>query len=245
MDLPLPLALALLGLASGVHCAGMCGGIVSAFATQRVIPPVSSGVAVKPEWQRQLFFNLGRISSYAAAGAVAGFLGSAGALVAGALPAQSALLLLANGILIVVGLHLAGAAPWLSRWGALGAPLWRRLQPLAARFVSATALPRIYVAGVLWGGLPCGLVYGALGAAAAVASLSGAALDGALAMLAFGVGTLPNLLAAGVAAARARHWLARRAVRLAAGSTVLAFGAYGLAHAAGVAEGIRRGILCI
>jgi sulfite exporter TauE/SafE len=50
-------------------------------------------------------------------------------------------------------------------------------------------------------------------------------------MLAFGLGTLPWLLLAGLAAARLRAWMGRRALRVAAGGTVLAFGAFGLAHA--------------
>jgi sulfite exporter TauE/SafE len=81
--------------------------------------------------------------------------------------------------------------------------------------------------GLLWGWLPCGLVYGALVAAA----FAGSAEAGAAAMAAFGLGTLPWLLAAGVAAARVRDFLRLSAVRLAAGGAVLGFGAWGLAHA--------------
>jgi hypothetical protein len=242
MDLHLPLAMALLGLASGVHCVGMCGGIVGAFSARPVIPIVASEAKAKPEWQRQLLFNLGRISSYAAAGALAGIAGSAGALAAGMLPAQSAMLVIANVVLILIGLQLAGRSRWLARLEAFGAPLWRRIQPLAATLLQARRATRVYFGGLLWGLLPCGLVYGALVLAAA---LSASALEGASAMLAFGIGTLPNLFAAGLAAARLRTWFKRPAMRTGAGVAVLAFGVYGLANAAGVAEGIRRGILCI
>jgi sulfite exporter TauE/SafE len=225
----LPLALLVTGFASGVHCVGMCGGIVCAFSDR--------GAGLK----RQLAFNLGRISSYAAAGAAAGALGSAGAWVAGALPAQTALYVLANAMLILVGLYLAGAGGWFARIEALGAPLWRRLQPLAARLLPARSPGQAYAAGLVWGWLPCGLVYAALAAAA----FAGGPAAGALAMLAFGLGTLPNLLAAGLAAARVRAFAARKAVRVAAGSVVFGFGAVGLAHAAGIGEAIRRGLLCL
>ena len=225
----LPLALLVTGFASGVHCVGMCGGIVCAFSAH------GGGLS------RQLGFNLGRISSYAAAGAAAGLLGSAGAWVAGALPVQSALYVLANVMLLLVGLHLAGAAGWLTRIESLGAPLWRRLQPLAARLLPARTPVQAYAAGLAWGWLPCGLVYGALAAAA----FAGGPAAGALAMLAFGLGTLPNLIAAGLAAARVRAFAARRAVRIAAGSVVFGFGLAGLAHAAGAGEAIRRGWLCL
>jgi sulfite exporter TauE/SafE len=233
---PLLLAMALLGAASGLHCVGMCGGIVAAFSAQKI----SLGKPSR-DWPRQLAFNAGRITTYALAGAAAGALGS-GALLAKALPAQTVLLVVANLVLIVVGLQLAGKASALGRLEALGAPLWRRVQPAAARLLSGKGFPKIYAAGLLWGWLPCGLVYGGLVLAAAASS---SPMEGALAMLAYGLGTLPWLMAAGLAAARMRSWFTRRAVRVGAGAAVLSFGLYGVASAAGVAEAIRRGILCL
>lgn len=237
----LPAAMLIAGFASGVHCLGMCGGIVSAFSARRAIPIRNGVLAGAPEWPRQLAFNAGRIASYAAAGAIVGSVGGAGVWIAGALPAQTVLFVLANVMLVLVGLHLAGAGRALIRLEAVGAPLWRRLQPLAARALPAETMPQSFAAGALWGWLPCGLVYGALAAAAFAGSPGG----GALVMLAFGLGTLPNLLAAGLAAARLRALAARRSVRLAAGAVVLGFGILGLAHAGGLAEGIRRGLLCL
>jgi sulfite exporter TauE/SafE len=237
----LPLTMLVAGLASGVHCLGMCGGIISAFSARRVISLPDAARAVKPEWPRQLAFNSGRIASYTAAGAVVGSVGGLGVWIAGALPAQTVLFVLANAMLVLVGLYLAGAGGALVRLEALGAPLWRRLQPLAARLLPADTLPRSFAAGALWGWLPCGLVYGALAAAA----FAGSPERGALVMLAFGLGTLPNLLAAGLAATRLRAWAGRRSVRIAAGTLLLGFGVFGLAHASGLAEGIRRGLLCL
>jgi sulfite exporter TauE/SafE len=194
-----------LGLASGVHCVGMCGGIVTAFSTIRFNP--------RPQWRRQVLFNAGRISTYALAGAAAG---SAGWL----LSLQNSLYLFANVVLILVGLHLAGFGALL-RLERLGGPLWRRLQPLAAR---ASAKGNPYFAGLLWGWLPCGLVYAAL----AIAVSGGDAFSGSAAMFAFGLGTLPWLLAAGAAAAQLRRWMSFPAVRLAVGGGVMAFGVHGL-----------------
>jgi len=231
------------GFLSGVHCLGMCGGIVGAFGTAGARATVALPAPRSPAWReaaRQLAFNAGRVASYTLAGAVAGTLGSAGAYVAGALSWQVALYVLANLMLILVGLTLAGALGWLARIEALGVPLWRRLQPLAARLLPARTLPQSLAAGLVWGWIPCGLVYGAL----AVAVLAGSAERGALAMAAFGLGTLPNLLAAGLAAAKLRGFAARRGVRVAAGGVLLGFGVLGLANAATVAEGIRSGLLC-
>jgi sulfite exporter TauE/SafE len=222
------------GLASGVHCVGMCGGIVTAFAGRRVIPVRPAEVPLRPDWPRQLAFNAGRIASYALAGAAAASLGGA-ALAAFALPAQSALYVAANLMLIVVGLHLAGAGRLLAGLEGLGAPLWRRLQPTAARLMPGDTLPRAFAAGLAWGWLPCAMVYAALAAAA----FSGGAAQGAAAMAAFGLGTLPFLLAAGWLAARLRAW------RIAAGGVAIGFGAWGLAHAGALGETIRNGLLCL
>lgn len=235
------LAMLVAGLASGVHCLGMCGGIVAAFGARRTIPVRAAPAARRPGIAQQLAFNAGRITSYAAGGALAGFAGEAAITMAGALPAQTALYVLANLMLVLAGLYLAGAGWILRRLETLGAPLWRRLQPLAGRMMGAGTPGHVYAAGLLWGWLPCGLVYGAL-AAAAFAGSPGA---GAAAMLAFGLGTLPNLLAAGLIAERLRGWLEHRGARLAAGALVLGFGVFGLAQASGIAEGVRRGLLCL
>jgi len=221
------------GLASGVHCVGMCGGIVTAFDIGRVIP-----IREKIVWMNRIAFNLGRISTYSAAGAVAGSVGAA-VYAAGVLPAQQTLQIAASVMLVLVGLYLAGAGRVLARFEALGLPLWRRLQPLAARLLPARTLPRAYAAGLAWGWLPCAMVYAAL----AAATFAGDAARGALAMAAFGLGTLPFLLAAGWLAARLRAW------RVAVGAVVLGFGTYGLAYgfnaAGGLGEAIGRGLLCL
>jgi uncharacterized protein len=219
-------AMAALGLASGLHCVGMCGGIVTAFGARRVIPVRPAEVPMRPQWLHAALFNAGRVSSYAVAGALAG---AAGSLTWYAAGGQSALYVLANVVLIFVGLQLAGLRSPIRWIESLGAPLWRRVQPLAARLIQIRTLGGAYRAGLAWGWLPCGLVYGALAASA----FSGTPAGGAAGMAAFGLGTLPWLLAAGVAAARLRAWMWRPLVRLGVGGTVLGFGAWGLAHAAG------------
>ncbi len=234
-----PVAAFLLGIASGVHCIGMCGGIVAAFSTPNVIqgPHAQSP---KPSLVLLALFNTGRVSAYTLAGAIAGALGSAGALAANLVDVQVAFYVLANVMLVLIGLHLAGATAVLSRLERLGAPVWRRLQPLATAFLPANTPLKALVAGSLWGWLPCGLVYGMLATSIASGSIAG----GALTMLAFGLGTVPNLMLAGLALASLRRLVARRAVRLAAGGLVLTFGMVGLARAAHLGELVRRGLDC-
>ena len=221
----LALALFLGGLASGLHCVGMCGAIGAGFSL----------VQKHDAWKRQLLFNAGRIASYAAAGAAAGALGSAGAYAAAVLPAQTLLYLMSSLAVFVAGIHFAGIALPLSRLERFGLPVWRRVQPLAARLLPARTLPRAFAAGMVWGWLPCGLVYGALLAAV----FAGGAAEGALVMAAFGAGTLPWLLAAGVVAARLRQSHAIPHLKRAGGVLLVGLGAWGVAH------GVEQTILCL
>ena len=224
----------LIGLLGGVHCVGMCGGIVGAFTVQ-------IQQTRQRTWDLHLAYNAGRIVSYSAAGAIMGMIGGAGLLFNHILPMQLLLYLLANLVLVGLGLYLAGLGNQLARVEALGAWLWRRIQPYGARFLPADTLTKAFALGSLWGWLPCGLVYGML----ATALVSGGAASGAAVMLAFGLGTLPNLLLAGMAFKRLRDFTSNRRVRLAAGLLVAGFGFAGLAKATHLGEHIRQGLLCI
>jgi sulfite exporter TauE/SafE len=225
-------AVLLTGMLGGVHCAGMCGGIVAALSGQ-----VPAGTR---RWPLHLSYNLGRITSYSVAGAAAGAIGSLGLLLDGMLPVQLALYVLANLLLIALGLYLAGISSALARLEPIGVALWRRVQPLTRRFLPASTVPRAFGLGVLWGWLPCGLVYSVL----AMALLSGDALTGSAIMFAFGLGTLPNLMAAGLLLRQFRSLGAAKPVRVVSGALVLGFGVYGLANAATLSAHIKAGILC-
>lgn len=199
------------GLLGGVHCLGMCGGIVGA---------LSFGAGGPARWPVMLGYNAGRISSYTLAGAVAGGLGY---YFSGLVPVQNAQLglqLVAGVFLMLMGLYLAGWWNVLLRFERAGAVLWRRIEPLGRGLLPARSAGQAYLLGMLWGWLPCGLVYTAL-----VWTLSaGGAAEGAALMLAFGLGTLPNLLLMGAAAAQLGRWVRTPGVRQAAGLLVIGFG---------------------
>lgn len=221
------------GLVGGVHCMGMCGGIVSALTSGT---KVSGG-----SWSIPLFYNLGRIASYGIAGAIAGAFGSLGLMLDGLIPVQIALYVLANLLLIGLGLYLAGIPGPIARLERLGGHLWSHFKPHTRRFLPVDRPAKALAVGMLWGWLPCGLVYTALFGAL----LAGNALSGAALMLAFGLGTLPNLMAAALLLRRSRAWLSSRAARLVSGSVVLGFGIYGLAHAATLGQQIKGGLICL
>ena len=206
-------ALFLVGLLGGTHCVGMCGGIVGA---------LSMGGASRPSLH--LAYNLGRISSYTLAGAIVGALGSASLALAGQLPLRVALYVLANLMLIALGFYLMGVTRALAFTERVGQNLWQRIQPLTRRFLPAQSVAQAFPLGMLWGWLPCGLVYSAL----ATALAAGSATQGAMLMLAFGLGTLPNLLLAGLLLVRLRHIVQRPWVRMGSGLLVAGFGVWGL-----------------
>jgi uncharacterized protein len=171
----------LAGLLGSSHCVAMCGGIATALGTA----PGGRG--------RVLLYQLGRIGSYGIAGAGAGALAVAAGF-AFTISRWSEVLRLATAFMVVlIGLDIAlssgGRARWLrapERWGAL---LWRRLAPLARGARRSPPALRALGVGLIWGWLPCGLVYSVLLAAA----VSGGALSGAATMVAFGLGTVPAM----------------------------------------------------
>ncbi|WP_010490137.1 sulfite exporter TauE/SafE family protein [Pseudomonas sp. S9] len=211
---PLLISAMILGLLGGGHCLGMCGGLMSALSL--AIPPEQRS----KRFRFMLAYNLGRISSYTVAGLL---IGLAGVAVASS-PAAMLLRVAAGILLICMGLYLAGWWSGLTRIEALGRGLWRYIQPLTRRFMPVDSMPRALILGGLWGWLPCGLVYSTL----LWASSQGNALYSAALMLAFGLGTLPVLIATGMAAEHINRFLRTKGVRVAGGLLVIVFGIWTL-----------------
>ncbi len=230
------LAVFLIGLLGGVHCAGMCGGIVSALSLQTPGFGGKSGAA----WSIHLAYNLGRISSYAVAGALMGTLGSLGLLLNNWLPVQLTLYVAANLMMVALGLYLTGWTRTLAFTERAGQWLWQRVQPATRRFLPVRSVAEAFPLGMLWGWLPCGMVYSVL----AMTLLSGSAARGAAIMLAFGLGTLPNLMLAGLLLVRFRSVIQGRALRLGSGLIVLAFGVWGLFNATALGGKLWQGVVC-
>ncbi len=229
------LAVFLIGLLGGVHCAGMCGGIVSALSLQS---PLSAAKPRSP-WTIHLAYNLGRIASYTIAGAVIGAVGSLGLLLDNWLPVQIALYIAANLMMVALGLYLTGVTQTLAFTERAGQWLWRRVQPLTRRFLPVRGVAQAFPLGMLWGWLPCGLVYSVL----TMTLLSGSAIRGAAIMLAFGLGTLPNLMLAGLLLVRFRSIVQGRALRLGSGLIVLSFGLWGLFKASELGGQLWQGLV--
>ena len=178
------------GLFSTLHCLGMCGGIIGALTFSlpqeirenrlRLVPYVSA-------------YNLGRISSYTLAGALVGGLGDK---LIDLSPQYGHLVLqiFATLLMIGIGLYLAGWFPAFARIENIGRPVWKKLEPLGQKLLPVKNPSHAFLFGMIWGWLPCGLVYSALIWSSSTESF----LKGALFMLAFGAGTLPTVMTAGI-----------------------------------------------
>ncbi|HEY9148326.1 MAG TPA: sulfite exporter TauE/SafE family protein [Gammaproteobacteria bacterium] len=209
----------LVGLFGGVHCVGMCGGIVGALSFG--LPPQARGKfsALLPYL---LNYNLGRLFSYTVAGALLGGVGALAANMAALNQAQSVLQVIAGLFMIAMGLYLGGWWYGMSRLERLGGRLWRVLEPYGRRLLPVRRPSQALLMGIIWGWLPCGLVYSAL----IWAISAGSALNGALLLLSFGLGTLPNLLAMGIFAGKLTALLRRPGVTRLAGALVVVIGLF-------------------
>ena len=246
---PLLISGLLAGLFGSLHCLGMCGGLVTAFSMPRnrtVLQPDAVAVSRMADvslMQR----HAGRLLGYALLGALSGGLGAATNVLSQLLPVQQALYLLAQCMMLALGLYVMGYTGLLAPIERGGALLWQRLQPHFAQQLRAASANRdsgigsCLLSGMLWGLMPCGMVYAML----ATALVSGGALQGALLMLAFGLGTLPMLLAAGAMLKhlqQLRHSLLARRI---SGAVLIAFALQGLLHWAGGFQGLLETLGCI
>ncbi len=202
------------GLLGGVHCAAMCGGIATGF----------SATATGHAGRVALEANLGRVGGYIIAGAIAGGLGHGIVEVARIEGLALALRMLVGAVLVIVALRLFDRQGRLAFLSRPGNRLWQLLRPLQQRLLPADTRARRLGLALLWGWLPCGLSTTLLVAA----WLQASAINGALTMAAFGLGTLPVMLPLTMSGARLNRWLQTR-WRNAAAALVLAAGVLTLA----------------
>jgi uncharacterized protein len=227
----------LAGLLGGLHCFAMCSGWI-AVAVRPAGP-----VELQPAGMLragQAANHAGRITTYMVLGAAFGAAGGA-ALALAVAPIQRVLYIIANLALLLLALSLVGRGVQFAALEKLGLTLFLRFLPMVRTLAPRSTLASRYVLGIVWGLTPCALVYSVL----PVALLSGSAVNGALVMLAFGLGTLPNILAAGWTLARSRRWLAEPRYRYAAAAIIGLFASLGLYRAWLAPESLGHGPFCL
>ncbi len=200
-----------IGLLGTGHCFAMCGGITSAL-----------GFASDRGGRRFILaYNLGRICSYACAGVVVASLGYASAHYLALAPWLRAM---AGFLLIALALNMLGWWRGLSYLEKAGGLLWRRIMPMAQSLLPVRSLRSAILLGLVWGWLPCGLVYTAL----AYAVTAETPLQGMAQMAAFGFGTLPAVLLGGLSLGKLAELLRSRKLRLIFALLLLAYGIWTL-----------------
>ena len=194
-----------------------------------------------------LAFNAGRIGSYAIAGALAGTLGGTlsglgqGWVISETMSVRTALFLFANLMIIFTGFYLMGFPQLLAPLEKAGGLVWRHISPWCGKLLPLRSLSHAALFGMLWGWIPCGMVYAML----LTAMSAGSAAAGATTMLAFGVGTLPVMVGAGWSAGRLRGWTRKPRVRLAAGIAVVMMGLFGIARIGTLEQLQEFGAICV
>ena len=198
------------GFLGSAHCLGMCSGISGLFAVGATVASFRTQVPLA------IAYNVGRVLSYAFLGVAVAALGGAAV---GNIPSLAGPVRLAGGLLIIViGLQVAFNWRLLAPVERVGAVFWNRLAPQAKGLIPATSIASAAGLGLIWGWLPCGLVYGALLLAATTADPVG----GGLAMVAFGLGTMPAMILSGLSAAKVSAFVGRN--RIAAGLLIVVLG---------------------
>lgn len=170
-----------MGLFGSPHCLGMCGGIVTAFglSMQHVSDSKKNGLI--------LTYHLGRLISYSLLGLIASLVGVA---IFQSIMSNSAPRIVLGAVLVLIGLAMLGL-PLFNQLEKVGMRFWQSLAPIRKKVFPVDSFGKALFAGLLWGFLPCGLVYGALMMAIAGNNIA----TGAALMFVFGLGTMPMLIA--------------------------------------------------
>jgi len=185
------LAALVIGLLSSLHCIGMCGSIIGTL-TYSLSPQIRNNKTLL--FTVVLNYNLGRIISYALAGALVGMLEIFLRLPFTQGQAHRILQIVSALIMSGAGLYLAGWFPRFAYIERMGTRFWKILEPYGRRLIPVRSRTQALLFGMIWGWLPCGLIYTAL----ALAATTGDVVQSALTMFAFGLGTLPAVMGVGI-----------------------------------------------
>lgn len=221
MNEPLSLLTAfLLGFMGSVHCMGMCGGIVGALSLstgkQQIHPKPINPFLI------QLGYHFGRILTYALLGLIAG---AAGLWLASTHDYAGLILRSLSGVmLILMGVYLFGLTQSLTWLERLGATLWQKLQPLTQHLLPVTTYSHAFKLGLIWGFLPCGLIYSTL----SWAIVSANPLQSAGLMICFGFGTLPALFTFALFTEKLNQFKRHIIVRISLSIAIIGFGTWTL-----------------
>jgi len=200
----------LLGLIASGHCLLMCGGISGALAVA-----TRTDARGRPRLDLLACYQIGRIASYALAGASVAGIGSALLSLVDQEQVRIALRWLTAALFALVGFSLLMRGRGFDL--SIGRRLWTLIAPFARRLLPVRSMPQALALGALWGWMPCGLVYSVL----LIAWLTMDPLRSAAIMLLFGLGTAPAVLAGAYGVRRGAGLLQRAGFRSAIATILL------------------------
>ncbi len=215
------LAALAMGFFGSPHCLGMCGGIVTAFglSMQNLSP-------AKRQWFI-LCYHIGRLGSYLILGLIAAWIGKQ--LFSDIFVSKPFTRYLLSGMLIFVGLMMLGL-PILNSLERLGLGLWHKMAPVRAKVLPIDSTAKALGAGLLWGFLPCGMVYGALAMAIGIGASDALPLSATVGFITlFWAGTLPMLLMTGTVLSAMQRFISKNKIRALSGILMIVFGLANLA----------------
>ncbi|MGR8929279.1 MAG: sulfite exporter TauE/SafE family protein [Gammaproteobacteria bacterium] len=181
----------IIGLFSSLHCIGMCGSIIGTL-TYSLSPDLRSNRRIL--FSIVMSYNLGRITSYAMAGAIVGTLHAFLSLPFTQGQAHRIIQIASAIIMTGAGLYIGGWFPRFAYIEKIGSRFWTLIEPFGRKLIPVKTRMQAFLFGMVWGWLPCGLIYTAL----ALAATTGDVLHSAMAMLSFGLGTLPAVVGVGI-----------------------------------------------
>ena len=198
-----------MGFLGSTHCIGMCGGLTVALNT---------GTAKEKSLRLSFTYQIFRVLSYGILGALVGGFG----YLFSKWTNFPVLIVLGGIMLIMMGFYLLSWQNLLVYFERLGRRLWKKVSPVQSRFLPIKRFHQAAAVGLLWGLLPCGLVYSAL----AMASTSGTAMGGFASMVAFGLGTLPAMFAVGVFSSKLVNFFRNPKIRAIFGVIFILWGSF-------------------
>lgn len=205
----------IIGLAGSVHCLGMCGGIVT-------LAGISTSESRKTRQSLlALFFNAGRLTTYALFGLAAGLTGKALFSTQGGHGGGLSVAQIISGVLLIlIGIYVTrvwNSFAWIEK---AGFRLYRLVQPLTTRLIPVRSYPKAWLLGMTWGLMPCGMLYAAI----AMAAVQSGAIQGLTYMLLFGLGTLPAMLSMTFFGTTINQFTRKPAVRIFLGLLLIGMG---------------------
>jgi len=181
----------LMGLASSLHCIGMCGSIIGTL-TLSLSPEIRKNKSMMLPFV--FHYNLGRIASYTLAGALVGVVQTLALMYLSEAHGYRILQIFSAMVMSSAGLYIAGWFPRFAYIEKIGLHFWRKIEPFGRKLIPVKNHFQALLFGMIWGWLPCGLIYAAL----ALAATAGDVAKSAFTMLSFGLGTLPAVMGVGI-----------------------------------------------